>query len=265
VSVGSSFGAVIAVTGLAFEASIAAGIGITVVRGNDSRRLKASLESAVARGTRGIISFGIAGGLAPDLSPGNWVVPTAVIVGDRRVLTCPIWSRKLMEMMPGARGGEITGVDAPVANPRDKRALYRGTGAAAVDMESHVAADVAHAVGVPFAAFRIIIDPVHRELPPAALVELRPDGTPDVPEVLRSVVRRPRQLPALVRTARDAQIARSALLRSRRLLGPHFGFPDSSKHLVDMPREDVFSAPLAVELNFRHHIPLGSYAAQTDG
>jgi adenosylhomocysteine nucleosidase len=265
VSVVSSFGTVIAVTGLAFEASIAAGTGITVIRGNDPRRLKASLESAVTRATRGIISFGIAGGLAPDLAPGHWVVPTAVIIGGRRVLTCPIWSRKLMDMMPGARGGEITGVDAPVANPMDKRALYRGTGAAAVDMESHVAADVAYAFGVPFAAFRIIIDPVHRALPPAALVELRPDGRPDVPEVLRSVVWRPGQLPALMRTALDAQKARSALLRSRRLLGPHLGFPDSSKHLFDMPREDVFSVPLPVERNFRHHIPLGSYAAQTDG
>jgi adenosylhomocysteine nucleosidase len=263
--VSNRFGTVIAVTGLAFEASIAAGAGITVVQGTNARRLKASLESAVAGGTRGIISFGIAGGLAPDLAPGHWVVPSAVIFADRRVPTCPIWSRQLMDMMPGARAGDITGVDAPVAKPRDKRALYRSTGAAAVDMESHVAAEVALACGLPFAAFRIIIDPVHRELPPAALVGLRPDGRPDVPRVLRSVARRPGQLPTLVQTALDAQKARATLLRGRRLLGPHLGFPDAGKHLLDVAREDIFGGTLAVERNFGHHIPLGSYAAQADG
>jgi hopanoid-associated phosphorylase len=265
VSALSNFGTVIAVTGLAFEASIAAGTGVTVVRGIDSRRLKAALESTVSRAVRGIISFGIAGGLEPDLAPGHWVVPSGVVIGGRRVPTCPHWSRRLRDMMPGARGGDIAGVDAPVATPQDKRALHRGTGATAVDMESHVAAEVAASLGLPFAAFRIIIDPVHRELPPAALVGLRPDGRPDIPEVLRSVARRPGQLPGLVLTAFDAQKARGALLRSRRLLGPHFGFPDVGKHVFDVPREDVFGAALPVERNFRHHIPLGSYAAQADG
>src|SRR5207247_2534193 len=83
------------------------------------------------------------------------------------------------------------------------------------DMESHLAARIAAAHGLPFTACRVIVDPAHRNLPPAALLALRPDGSPDVPAVLRSVMEQPRQLPDLMRLAVAATIARAALPRIR--------------------------------------------------
>src|SRR5262249_40991559 len=102
------------------------------------------------------------------------------------------------------------------------------TGAAAVDTESHIAARIAAAHGVPFVACRVIIDAADKRLPPAALIGLRPDGTADVGAVFRSVVRQPSQLPALVRTALDARIGSAALRRGRQLLGAGLGFPHFS-------------------------------------
>src|SRR5207253_9235828 len=67
------FRSVIAVTGLAFEARIAG--GVTVI--SDGLRTGASLKAEIERGSRGVISFGIAGGLAPHLPPGQWVVASA--------------------------------------------------------------------------------------------------------------------------------------------------------------------------------------------
>ncbi len=64
---------------------------------------------------------------------------------------------------------------------------------------------------------RVIIDPVDRALPPAALIDLRPDGTPDVSRVLRSVLRNPCQVPALLRVA--------ALRAGRQHLGDGLRFP----------------------------------------
>ena len=64
---------VVAVTCLALEASIARGPGVSVLC-NPSIGLKAALGAAIARGANGIISFGIAGGLAPELVAGDWVV-----------------------------------------------------------------------------------------------------------------------------------------------------------------------------------------------
>jgi hypothetical protein len=112
--------------------------------------------------------------------------------------------------------------------------LHAQTGAAAVDTESHIAARIAAAHRVPFVACRAIIDAADTLLPPAALVGLRPDGTADVAAVLRSVLQQPSQLPALVRTAFDAGIARAALYRGRRMLGAGLGFPQFSDGATDI-------------------------------
>jgi adenosylhomocysteine nucleosidase len=224
---------VIAVTGLAFEARIAAGHDLTVIFGPDEEHLVSELERAVAAGASGIVSFGTAGGLAPDLSPGDWIVAEAVITDTERWPADPVWSASLLERLPHAIHGPIASVDAPVAGAAGKRALHERTGAIAVDMESRIAARIAVRHGLPFAACRVIVDPAHRTLPPAALVAMRSDGGVNVAAFLLSIARRPGQLPQLFLLARDAQAARAALFRGRRLLGTGLGFPDFPKLRLD--------------------------------
>jgi hypothetical protein len=127
--------------------------------------------------------------------------------------------------LPEAVHADIAGADAPVADPDAKRRLRDATGATAVDMESHVAARIAADYDIPLAACRVVIDPVHRRLPPAALVGLKPKGTVDFLAVLRSIAQRPSQLPALLGIAFEARAAQAALVRGRRLLGARLGFP----------------------------------------
>jgi hopanoid-associated phosphorylase len=229
------FRSVVAVTGLAFEARIAG--GVTVI--GDGLRAGAALKAEIVRGSRGVISFGIAGGLAPDLLPGQWVVASAIVSDRDRHATDPDWSKCLLRALPEAVHATIAGSDAPVADPRAKRALRDRTGAIIVDMESHLAARIAAAHGLPFTACRVIVDPAHRNLPPAALLSLRPGGNPDLAAVLRSVLEQPRQLPDLMRLALDATIARAALRRGRALLGPALAFPDFSE-----PEMELAPAPM---------------------
>jgi len=219
-----AFQPVIAVTCLSFEARIAAGAAVAVLHGN-APGLAARLESAVRSGSNGIISFGVAGGLAAGLRPGDCVVASGVVTSTKRFMTDRDWSRELMRAHPQAIHADIAGVDAPVVFPDEKRRLGEATATVAVDMESHVAAEIAEAHGVPFAALRVIIDPAHRELPPAALIQLRPDGKPDIKLVLGSLLRQPAQLPGLLRVAGDARAARKSLRRGRRELGVGLGFP----------------------------------------
>ena len=228
----STRGHVVAVTCLALEARIALGPGVAVIC-NHASQLVASLEAAAKRGAAGIISFGIAGGLAPNLGAGDWVVGSGVRTEHGHFPTDRGWARALLEVLPSAVHAEIVGTDAPIAEPSEKRRLHLRTGAVAVDTESHVAARIAAAHRIPFAACRAVIDPAHSVLPPAAVFGLRHDGTADVLAVLRSVVRQPSQLPALTRTALDARTAAAALRRGRRLLGAGLGFPYVSEPVLD--------------------------------
>src|SRR6266487_4151079 len=176
----------------------------------------------------------IAGGLAPHLPPGQWVVGSAIVSDRDHHTTDPDWSERLLRALPGAVHAAIAGSDVPVADPRAKRALHDRTGAMVVDMESHLAARIAAAHGLPFTACRVIVDPAHRNLPPAALLRLRPEGVPKVAAVLRSVMEQPRPLPDLMRLALDATIARAALRRGRALLGPALAFPDFHELKIDL-------------------------------
>jgi hopanoid-associated phosphorylase len=227
---------VIAVTGLAIEARIAAGAGVRAIAGGGvAPRLAAALEREIEQGAGAVISFGIAGGLAPDVAPGRWIVARAVVTPTENWLCDPEWTRILAERLHGSLTSDIAGVDAPVIEAARKGALYLASGAAALDTESHIAARIAAEHGLPFAAFRVVADPAHRNLPPVATQSLDADGTIDVSVVLRSLARRPGQLPLLLRTAVDARTAFRALSRGRRLLGPRLGHPDFDQLLFDVP------------------------------
>jgi adenosylhomocysteine nucleosidase len=226
-------GGIVAVTSLALEARIALGPGVSVVCGQGVH-LAAALERAVSGGASGIISFGVAGGLAPGIVAGDWIVAAVVRSRQQSFATDCLWTRSLLERLPGAVHADIVGVDTPVADPLQKQLLHAETGAAAVDMESHVAASIAAAHHVPFAACRTIIDAANKLLPPAALTGLRADGTADVLAVFRSVLHQPSQLPALARTALDAWIARAALRRGRRMLGRGLSFPHFRDDVTDL-------------------------------
>jgi adenosylhomocysteine nucleosidase len=214
---------VIAFVGLAFEARIAAGPGVLVVCRTAGSELATVARSAARQGYRGVVSFGVAGGLASHLRAGDWVVASAIRESQTVRPTDGAWSRKLLGKISGAIHAPIVGVDEPIAAPEEKRELYRKTGAAAVDMESHVVARVAAEHNLAFAAVRVIVDPAHRIVPPAALIGMRPDGRANIRAVVRDLMMRPSQLCSMVRIAADAFAARTAMNRVRRELGPHFG------------------------------------------
>jgi len=218
--------AVIAFVGMAFEARIAAGPGIHVFSRDARHELEAAVASASRHGYRGIISFGVAGGLAEELGPGDWVVASAVAEAQGSRPTDAAWSQKLLHAIGDAHHAPVIGVDTPVADPARKRELRRLTGAAAVDMESHVVARLAAAHGLAFTALRVIVDPAHRAIPRAALKGMGAGPRADGAAVVRDLFARPSQLALLLRISLDAYIARCAMQRLRRRLGPHFAFTD---------------------------------------
>lgn len=216
---------VLAVTGMAFEAKIVRGHGVDVVFAARADWLERALSEAVARGCTGIVSFGTAGGLAPDLEAGTLIVADAVVGPLGRIVTDVTWSNRIADAFVGTpvgarmRRGVMAGVAAPVTGEHEKRLLFQSTGALAVDMESHVAGAIAEARGLPFAVCRAIVDPAWRTLPSAATAGLRDDGHTAIVPILRELLRQPSQLGALLRLAADARAARTSLVQARHALG----------------------------------------------
>jgi len=240
-----------ALVGLDFEARIAAAPGVFVICRGNGAEVEASLNLAIKSGCRSFISFGVAGGLAPHLRPGDWVVASSIVDAQQVRPTDQAWSRKILTMLPGAGYAPIIGVDTPVSDPKVKQSIHADTGAAAVDMESHHIARLASSHGVSFAAVRVVLDPAHRAVPAAALAGIGPDGGINVKGVLRELLARPSQVRGLFRLAIDAYAARSGLLDVRQMLGPAFGLFDLPS--IDSPAHPASIAhrvvPIPVQLN----------------
>ena len=207
---------------------------VAAVSGSGDQALYEKALDGLAPLAQGIASIGIAGGLAPALRVGQWVVADRVIADGRSIETDNRWTACIADRLDATRGAFL-GHNAVVATAPEKAALHRATGALAVDMESHIAVRVAQRHRLPFVAARVICDPANRSLPPAAQIGMKQDGGMNLLGVFGSVLGRPIQVPALIAVALDAERAFNSLLRGRRRLGAGLGFPDLDKLALDVP------------------------------
>ena len=173
-----------------------------------------NLEAALSDMPSGLVSFGLCGALAPELGVGELAIATAVLTPDGELATDEALSNRLAARLRGVARGLFAGSDVIVPDPPRKSALRQSSGAIAIDMESHVAAQAAARAGVPFAVLRAVSDRADEALPAAAQAGFRPDGSVDVAAVIAALARHPSELPALLRTARHAGAAFAALKRA---------------------------------------------------
>lgn len=210
---------IIAVTGLAKEAKIVGVADVVAVAGGGDGDGLAKQLDALHGDLKGVISIGLAGALSPHLKVGEVVIADRLITGLESWDCQESWRIRLLSRLPQAHQGQIFGSDVIIENAQTKAGLYDTTGALAVDMESQVAARFAVRRNLPLAALRVISDDAGHILPPAALVAMKPDGGIALGKVLGSLLRRPGQVPALIRTARGSNKAFAELLRCRDLCG----------------------------------------------
>lgn len=222
-----TIGLVTVATGMRVEARIAGRKpgALVVVGGGDKEHLAREIEHSIARGARGVLSFGIAGGLAPGLEPGSVIIARDVWHDGHVYPADEDWAHRIAGQLLEFRVARLAGSDVPVSTAPAKAELHAATAAVAVDMESHVAARIAARHHLPFAAVRVVADHAHRELPPAAVAGFGPGGSVNIPAVLKALALKPSQLPQLLRVSRDTQAAFAALSRSHRRVAavPAFG------------------------------------------
>ncbi|MFL5917883.1 MAG: hypothetical protein ACJ74L_01310 [Gaiellaceae bacterium] len=128
-----------------------------------------------------VVSFGIAGALAPDLPIGTVIDATRVVDESGAVL----WEGAPLGAT-SARTGTILGASRIVDDPAERARLHEQTGAEAVDMESGPLARSGRLAG----CLRAVSDTPTRRLGGVARGATL-DGRVDVPGFLRGLMREP--------------------------------------------------------------------------
>jgi 4-hydroxy-3-methylbut-2-enyl diphosphate reductase len=139
--------------------------------GPGARRAAETARRLAPAGQRPVAVMGVAGAVAPDLSPGDLVVADRVLAPDGSVAaempSAPLLAAALARSGVPTRVGPVLTCDHLVRGPAARRALAAG-GALAVDLESAVLA--AAGWGGPVAVVRAVSDTAEQELISPAIV-----------------------------------------------------------------------------------------------
>lgn len=193
-----------------------------VVAGVGATRARQAAERLVEAGVGALVSWGWAGALDSALKAGDVVLPGRIIDGEGgEFRTENNWRERLVaraHATVSVSEGALVQVAAPLTSPQAKRQCARQSGTVAVDMESASVAAVAARARLPFMAVRAIVDSVRLALPEAAIAAID-DGGLRPSRLFAALLRRPGELPALVRLALARRAAGVSLRRVRVLAG----------------------------------------------
>jgi adenosylhomocysteine nucleosidase len=191
-------GTLIAVSGIGYASAL-----------NAAQRL-------IEAGATALVSWGMAGGLDPDLAAGDLCLPREIIAADgTRFVTAQHWRETLAARLLAHRtvvsGNLLTSI-RPIDSVAAKQAARGKTGAVAVDMESSAVAQAAQAHGLPFIAVRVIVDTAGDALP-RAVAQASRSGQVQTGRLLLGLLRSPAEIAPLARLARRYRIAMRSLLQ----------------------------------------------------
>jgi adenosylhomocysteine nucleosidase len=187
---------------------------LLAVSGMGCKAARNAAERLIDAGATSLVSWGLAGGLDPDLEAGAVCVPREVIAPDgSRLATERSWQEALSSSVPHrCRIGNdaLLTAERALETTADKSAARRATGACAVDMESSAVAQVAEAHGVPFIAVRVIVDTARDSIPPAVARASRA-GKVRLGRLILGLIRSPLEMGSLLRLARRYRVALRSL------------------------------------------------------
>jgi adenosylhomocysteine nucleosidase len=197
---------------------------VTYVSGGSALRARTGAEQLRAKGIDGLVSFGLAIGLAPVLRPGDLVVGEGVVLpAGGTIATDPDWRAAVLRRLGAAglkpRSARVLGGDEPLTSASAKRRAFQATLAAALDTESHAVAQVAAEAGLPLLVLRAVAEPAESMRPAIAFAATTAAGEPRRLAMVARLIRRPWEIGAAWQYSKDRRLALDALRRAA-TIGP---------------------------------------------
>ncbi len=193
------------------------------VSGVGPRRAGLASRVLLEKGATALLSWGSAGGLSAELSPGSLILPENIIASNRFVYHVdPSWHENLCNQLKGQiefHTGALAESPSVVRTPAEKAVLFQQTGAIGVDMESAAVAAAAQEARVPFVAVRAVSDSTDITLPNSALNACDEFGRLSFLRLILGIAQRPTDVFVLIRLARDYRAAQRTLALVARLVG----------------------------------------------
>ena len=194
---------------------------LVAITGMGSAAASSGARALIEAGATALASWGMAGGLDPNLSAGAILLPSEVVGLDGRVIdTEPGWRNRLSRAVAAhtpVRSGRLLTTPRAVGSVADKAELFRSTGAAAVDMESAAIGDVANQHQLPFIAVRVVVDSAADVLPRAVTAAADNEGHLQTWRLIGALALAPNELAPLIRLARRYRAANRSLAAIARM------------------------------------------------
>jgi adenosylhomocysteine nucleosidase len=127
-------------------------------------------------------------------------VGSATLSGTTRLVTDRTWSQTVLRSGPRCGAWDDLGRSCSHRATRSQTRAVFEEWCRGLDMESHIVAGLAATHRLPMVATRVIIDPTDRRRREGALAMVRQNGTLDIAMLIRSLIKQPREVQALLRT-----------------------------------------------------------------
>jgi len=202
-----------------FLAGHSGGASVPASRSPDTPASQARLVRSLAPPTL-VLTCGFAGGLNPDLKPGDVVFETSFLSSSRRESAQTETGNQLEPThvgcyehlaAAGAKPAKFFCADRIATTAAEKNKLRAETGADAVEMESAAIHAICREHGIPCATVRVISDMANEDLPLDFNALAKPDMGLDYGKLTLAIVRSPGKIGALLKLQKQTRFAAERL------------------------------------------------------
>ena len=206
------------------------GRAIVMAANGPGPKLAASAAKAIKEHyeLEGLASIGFCGALSPALQPGEVLVATSLVSVDRLVIL-PVSQVGQPVILPASHSDvahalsvprshscerhpvTLLSIDQVAYTAESKNNLHHQTHADAIEMEAAGLAALAEEWQIPFYAIKVITDTASESFPLDFNLVRTPEGRFSRPKIIRSALRRPRAIPALINLNRRCTQAAAIL------------------------------------------------------